>query len=422
MKLKGMFLVGILLICAVFAATIELTVWTHEDPNRTLLEERYIEEFQKLYPEVSVKRVTYPSAKIKETVLTAFSAGKGPDIFNMEVQDEYPYIVNRRVAPVNPAALGYKNVEEIYAAYLEGTLDPVSYQGKLYGVPLEITNWCIFVNTRYTKALGLDFENNYPKTWEELMEVSDKLTLRNGEIITRRGFDFRYPYYLTIFTPMVEQMGGYLLNKEGTEAIINPQAWVEVLTFMKEWGPSGRNLGSPTYTAARKNWNKDDGSIVMIESGLYQILRLKAENPELYESKEWMVIPWPVFENAVNHVKGNYYGHYYVVNAQSSPEKQEWAWKLIAYMLKHTGEYFEEVGLIQPTYELMESEVFKNFPYANVFMEDMSQAGCVLLHQAGPRLEQLIREAVESVMLSGVTPENAVKTLKAKATEVLEDY
>jgi hypothetical protein len=25
-------------------------------------------------------------------------------------------------------------------------------------------------------------------------------------------------------------------------------------------------------------------------------------------------------------------------------------------------------------------------------------------------------------MLSGVTPENAVKTLKAKATEVLEDY
>ncbi len=113
MKLKGMFLVGILLICAVFAATIELTVWTHEDPNRTLLEERYIEEFQKLYPEVSVKRVTYPSAKIKETVLTAFSAGKGPDIFNMEVQDEYPYIVNRRVAPVNPAALGYKNVGTI---------------------------------------------------------------------------------------------------------------------------------------------------------------------------------------------------------------------------------------------------------------------------------------------------------------------
>jgi len=29
---------------------------------------------------------------------------------------------------------------------------------------------------------------------------------------------------------------------------------------------------------------------------------------------------------------------------------------------------------------------------------------------------------VESVMLSGVSPENAVKTLKSKATEVLEDY
>ncbi|MDD8054040.1 MAG: extracellular solute-binding protein [Thermotogota bacterium] len=423
MKLKGLFLVGILLICSIFAAsTIELTVWTHEDPNRTLLEDRYIEEFQKLHPEVSIKRVTYPSAKIRETVLTAFSAGKGPDIFNMEVQDEYPYIVNQRVAPVNPIAMGYKNVEEIYDAYLEGTLNPVSYQGKLYGVPLEITNWCIFVNKRYTNALGMDFDNNYPKTWEALMEIADQLTVRNGEIITRRGFDFRYPYYLTFFIPMVEQLGGYLLYEDGTEAIINEKAWIDVLTFMKEWGPSGRNLGSPTYTAARKNWNKDDGSIVMCESGLYQILRLKSENPDLFHSDDWMIIPWPTFENAVNPVKGNYYGHYYMVNAQSSSEKQEWAWKLIAYMLQHTNEYFEQVGLIQPTYELMDSAVFKEFPFANVFMNDMSQAGCVLLHQAGPRLEELIREAVESVMLSGVSPENAVKTLKSKATEVLEDY
>jgi multiple sugar transport system substrate-binding protein len=423
MKLKWAMLVSVLLIsCVLCAATIELTIWTHEDPNRTLLEERYIEEFQKLYPQVSVKRVTYPSAKIRETVLTAFSAGKGPDIFNMEVQDEYPYIINQRVAPVDPVAVGYKNDLEIYATYMGGTLDPVTYQGKLYGLPLEITNWCIFVNKRYTNALGLDFDTQYPKTWEELMEVADKLTVRNGEIITRRGFDFRYPYYLTIFTPMVEQLGGYLLNEDGTEAIINEKAWIDVLKFMQSWGPNGKNLGSPTYTAARKNWNKDDGSIVMCESGLYQILRLKTENPELYNSNDWMIIPWPTFENSVKEVKGNYYGHYYMVNSQSTKEKQEWAWKLIAYMLDHTEEYFENVGLIQPTLELMNSEIFKNFPFANVFMEDMSKAGCVLLHPSGPRLEELIREAVESVMLSGVSPEKAVSILKEKAMEVLEDY
>lgn len=422
MKLRWMLIFALVVVSVfAFAAKIELTVWTHEDPNRTILEDRYIAEFQQLYPDVTVKRVTYPSAKMRETVLTAFSAGKGPDIFNMEIQDEYPYITNSRVAAVDPVAAGYKNVSEIYQAYFKGTLDAVTYQGKLFGLPLEVTNWCIFVNKRYTNALGLDFDKDYPKTWEALMEVADKLTVRDGQIITRRGFDFRYPYYLTIFIPMVEQMGGLLLNAEGTEAIINEKAWVEVLKFMQSWGPNGRNLGSPTYTPARRNWNKDDGSIVMCESGLYQILRLKAENPALYESKDWMIIPWPVFENAVNDNKGNFYGHYYMVNAQSTSEKQQWAWKLIAYMLGHTEEYFTEVGLIQPTIELMSSQVYKDFPYANVFMEDMAKAKSVLLHPSAPRLEELVKEAVESVMLSGITPENAVKTLKEKAMELIQE-
>ncbi|MGI6647366.1 MAG: hypothetical protein ACOX5D_12050 [Limnochordia bacterium] len=36
----------------VSAQTIELTYWTHTDDNRTAIENRYIEEFQKLYPNV----------------------------------------------------------------------------------------------------------------------------------------------------------------------------------------------------------------------------------------------------------------------------------------------------------------------------------------------------------------------------------
>ncbi len=41
-----------------------------------------------------------------------------------------------------------------------------------------------------------------------MADISEKLVLRDGEIITRRGFDFRYPYYLISMIPMVEQLGG----------------------------------------------------------------------------------------------------------------------------------------------------------------------------------------------------------------------
>ncbi len=159
----------------------------------------------------------------------------------------------------------------------------------------------------------------------------------------------------------------------------------------------------------------------MCMSGLYQIDRIKAQNPEFYESGEWMVVPFPVFENAVNDVRCNYYGHYYMVNAESSKEKQEYAWKFINFMLTHPEDYLLKVGLIQPKKTLLDSDVFKNYPYANVFMSDLAKSHPVPLHPKGPQLEQLLKEAIESVMLTNTTPEQALATLKKKANELLKE-
>ncbi len=425
-KAKGGFVKWFIVVCLIlsailYAAQIEIIFWTHEDPNRTPLEERYIQEFEKMYPNVKITRVTYPSAKIREVVLTAFAARKGPDIFNMEIQDAYPYIVNERVAPVSLSALGLKSYDELRQMYVEGTLDAVTYQGKIYGLPLELTNWCVFINKKYFREVGLDPEKDYPRTWEDMVRISEKLVIREGQILKRRGFDFRYPYYLTFLLPMVEQLGGSLFSEDGKSAIMNDEAWLKVLRFFKEWGPNGKNLGSPTYPAARKEFNKDNNTVAMCLSGLYQILRINAENPEFYASNEWMVVPFPVFENAVKDVRCNYYGHYYMVNAESSKEKQEWAWKFIAYMLSHPEEYLLEVGLIQPRKDFVESDTFKNYPYSKVFLEDMQKAHIVPLHPKGPQFEQLIKEAIESVMLTTTTPEEALRILKKKANELLEE-
>ena len=280
-------------------AKIELTYWTHEDPNRTEIENRYINEFEKANPGVTVKRVTNPSKKMAELILTAFAANQGPDIFNLQIEDEYAYIVNSRLAPVDFKAAGYASVEAIYKAYIPKVLDPVTFEGSLFGLPLELTNWCLYVNDRVFKSAGLDPDKDYPKTWEEVVAVSEKIAIRKGEIIERRGFDFRYPYYLVSLVPMVEQLGGKLISDDGKKAIINDEAWIQFLEFMKEWGPNGKNLGSPTYTNARKLFNKDNNDIAMCMSGLYQAGRIRNDNAEFYDSGEWRVVPYPKFKNAV---------------------------------------------------------------------------------------------------------------------------
>lgn len=400
---------------------ITIEFWTHEDVNRQALEDRYIAEFEASHPNVKINVTRQASTKLIELIQTAFAAGEGPDVFNLSINDEYPYIVAGRVAPMDYEAAGFADAQAVKDAYLDGMIDPVTYEGEVYGLPLELTNWCIFINKKVFRDAGLDPETDYPKTWEDMVEISQKIVIRDGDILVRRGFDFRYPYYLEAMVPMVEQLGGALFSEDGTEAIVGEDAWVTWLTFMQQWGPNGLNLGSPTYTNARSLFNKDNNDIAMANTGLYQEARIKADNPDFYDSGEWMVVPFPVFENAVKDVAACYYGHYYMVNADSDDETQKVAWEFIAYMLSHGEEYLTEVNIIQPTKALMESDTYKNMPYSDVFTKDFERGHIVYYGAASTEIQSQLRTAVEAVMLQNVDPYKAYQDLKKNVQEIIDE-
>jgi len=119
MKKMILLLVSLLLLyMPVYAQqNIEITYWTHEDPNRTEIENRYIEEFEAANPGVTINRVTNPSNRMAEIVLTAFAANQGPDMFNLQIEDEYAYIINNRLAAIDYQAAGYESLEAVYNVF-----------------------------------------------------------------------------------------------------------------------------------------------------------------------------------------------------------------------------------------------------------------------------------------------------------------
>ncbi len=401
---------------------VTIQYWTHEDPARTQLETELIAKFMADNPNITVVRSTQASVKQIELVQTAFAANQGPDMFNLPIENQYAYITNGRVAPVDYKAAGYANKQDLLDKYMDGVLDTVTVDGEVYGLPLELTNWSIYLNKKVFRSAGLDPEKDYPKTWEQMADISEKLVIRDGDILIRRGFDFRYPYYLTFFVPMVEQLGGDLLSADGKKAIIGDEAWLKALTYMQQWGPSGRNLGSPTYKNARNLFNQDNNDIAMAHTGLYQQGRIEKDNPAFFKSGEWMVIPYPTFKDAVRDVAACYYGHFFMVNADSDPAVQKAAWKLSGYLLSHGEEYLTRGGnIIQPTKALFASDTLKNMPYSQVFIDDMARAHMIYYGENSAQIQTQIRNAVESVMLSGVSPEKALATLRASVQEIIDE-
>lgn len=400
---------------------IVLEFWTHEDAARQELEDRYIKEFCELHPNVTVNVTRQSAEKLRELVQTAFASGEGPSFFNLPIENEYQYIEAGRVAPADYETLGFKDAADLLASYEDGMIDGVYYEGDIYGLPLELTNWSIFINKKVFRDAGLDPETDYPKTWEDMVEVSKKIVIRDGDILIRRGFDFRYSYELTYFVPMVEQLGGSLSETEGC---VNKDAWVKALTFMKNWGPSGENLGNPTLTAARKLFNKDNNDIAMANTGLYQEARILSDNPDFYNSGEWMVVPYPVFEDAVKDVAGCYYGHFYMVNADKSEREQQMAWELIKYFLLtegHAEEYLTQVGIIQPTKALMNGETYASMPYSDVFRQDFADSHIVYYGKGATEIQSAINSAIKQVMLQGADPAATYDALQKNVLEILAD-
>lgn len=401
---------------------ITIEFWTHEDASRQALEEQYIKDFEATHPNVKINRSVYASTKIPEIVQTAYAAGEGPDIFNLQISHEYSYIANGLVAPISYDMLEYKNEKAFKDHYMDGILDPVTYKGKVYGMPLEITNWVIYVDKNVFYDAGLNPEKDYPKTWEEMVELAPKLIKREGDVITRRAFDFNYDLPIPQFQPMIEQCGGKFVSKDGKEAIVGKEGWIKFLTFMQQWGPCGKNYGSPTLTIARKYINKDNNDMAMAMAGLYQIPRIKKDNPKYYESDNWCLIPFPRFADApASAPSASFIAHYYMVNSDCSSAKQKVCWEFINYMLSHPIDYLTDGGtIVQPVKGILDTPEMKALRDSDVVLADLANSDCILYGDYSIEFEALLKNAITQVMIEGVSPEEAYNNLKTNAQEVLD--
>ena len=412
--LISLFILILLSSCGEKDVSIKLEYWTHEDQVRQQLEERLISEFEQENPGIDVVRVEYESSELLDIIKNAFQAGSGPDLFNLPSEEISTLLGSGFLDEIDIEAIGYESEVDLFSEYISGAFDTVSTEEAVFGLPLECTNWCLYVNKRLLDEAGIDPYSLH--TWEDIAEASEHLAVRDNGILERRGFDFRYPYYLSFFIPMVRQLGGDIISPDGKVAVYNEAAWENALSFMMEWGPYGRNLGSPTYINARNLFNSEE--IAMCLSGLYQESRMATQNNAFFTSDDWMVLPFPVFDEAVNEEAAGYYYHYFMVNANSPDDTRKAAWKLAAYFSEHAEEYLDEIGLIMPLQRIFESEVLHNKPFADVFLSDFSRSHQIYHGPNASELQDLIGEAVESVMLSSVQPEKAVQAMKSSIEEL----
>jgi multiple sugar transport system substrate-binding protein len=332
----------------VHAEQITIKMWMHEHPPRIPIDKQIIAEFEKANPDIKVDYNVIGASEYATKLLTAFASGSGPDLFNQTSMLVAQYFNARIITPIDYAAMGYADEKALTGQYLTG-FDGIRFGGKLYGVPTEVSNYACYMNNKLWQAAGLDPNRDFPKTWEEMPALAEKLTVRDANgVPRRRGFDFDWPsgpvYWLTL-NSLMRQRGAAVVDEAAYKATFDGPDAQHVMQFLVDW-VNKYKLGGPQYTDTRTDFL--GGNLATdCSMGIWGI-------PQVRDAKiDYTVKPLLRFADAKTDSGYDAYAFYMMVNARSAPAVQKAAWKLARLYVDHAVQLFTGAGLFVPREDVM---------------------------------------------------------------------
>lgn len=182
--LTALLLVAMILGPSVVQAKNEVVLefWHYWDGNNAKAIEEFAARYNKLNPNVKVKPIFVPTGELLPKMEATAAAGKPPALAIADIAWMGRLLRSNALLSIDPyIAQKRVDIDDFYLALLEyGT-----YKGQILALPITTNNLALFYNKDLFRAAGLDPERP-PKTWDELVEYSKKLTKKDGSVF---GFE-----------------------------------------------------------------------------------------------------------------------------------------------------------------------------------------------------------------------------------------
>lgn len=208
-------------------------------------------------------------AQYKETILNRLKEGKAGDILRVHatwVKDLLPYLY-----PIPEKIL---KKEEFNQIFYPAAREALTFNGQIYGLPLEYDGLMLLANQKLLDADKVLF----PKTWEEFRDAAVKLTKTTGDTkkITQAGaamgLSVNVPHAADVFSFMLLQSGLAVPKDLASKDAVATLAFLSnFYRGDKVWSES---LPSSLISFAR-------GQTAFIFAPTWRILEIKNLNPSL---------------------------------------------------------------------------------------------------------------------------------------------
>ncbi len=266
------------------------SIYPEGDPNYDWTMD-VLERFKADYPMITVEYTGISFWDYFTKITTSMSDRSGPDLFLQTIKDTS----DRASGGISLNLTPFLDDEINRDSFYEEDLNPMTYEGNLYGIPYALDNRVLYYNvdlmdelkdlpdaawteTKAAQKEGstitekpadlVDEEGHVraPQTWDELHAYQELLTKRDGGKITQLGFDVGVGNMM--FVNVVWNQGGDFFDAEGNPNLVgNPevQAGYEIWNELATTFPTAQVnslLSSAGENTTNLFWNKSVAMMV----------------------------------------------------------------------------------------------------------------------------------------------------------------
>lgn len=234
-KLSRFFLVCfiVILTTVAFSKAIEITFWTFFGGGEAYIMTNLINQFNKEQDEILIREEPMAWGDYYNKLLAALVAGNPPDLAMMHRSSLTDFVERDAVIPLDDYLSS-----KIKDDYLENIRSAVTYNNKMYALPLDTHPIILFYNKNVLKEAGLVDENGkevLPKTFEEFYAFCQQVKNRTGKqaLVIEEYWNLGERLWLTIY----KNLGGRLEDENGNfiiERDIAIKTYSEILKFFEE--------------------------------------------------------------------------------------------------------------------------------------------------------------------------------------------
>jgi arabinogalactan oligomer / maltooligosaccharide transport system substrate-binding protein len=239
----------LLLLPSLALAQKEIVVWHSYRGGEKAAFEKVVDEFNQANAgKIKASTLAVPYDAFADKITAAVPRGKGPDVF-IYAQDRLGgwIVAGNTIEP-----LDFFLDPQIKGRYLKATMDAMTYQGNVYGLPLNFKVITLIYNKKLVQTP--------PKTTQELAATAKKLT---NAAAGRFGLVYWYSnfYY---HAPLMNGFGGGVFGPNRKPTLNSPQN-IQSLEYLLGWIKQGFMPAEPSTALITSLFNA--GKAGMVFSG-----------------------------------------------------------------------------------------------------------------------------------------------------------